>query len=341
MPLVTLGKTGIVTEKNGFGALPVQRVSQEDAVNLLRRAFEGGMTFFDTARAYTNSEIKIGKAFYGIREQLYIASKSQCKDVESFWRDLHTTLYHLKTDYLDIYQFHNPSFCPKPGDGTGLYEAMLKAKEQGKIRHIGITNHRLAVANESVESGLYETVQFPFCYLASEGEMALVQKCKERNVGFIAMKGLSGGLITNSAAAYVFEAQFDNVLPIWGIQREQELDEFLSYIHTPPTITPQLYEIIKKDRQDLTGKFCRACGYCMPCPVGIEINLCARMSLLLRRAPSAAYLSQQIQGKMMQVENCLDCGRCKSKCPYQLDTPALLRKNLEDYIRVLSGERTV
>ncbi len=341
MPWVTLGKTGIVTEKNGFGTLPVQRVSQKDAVHLLRRAFEGGITFFDTARAYTNSETKIGEAFYGMRERLYIASKSQSKDAENFWSDLHTSLYNLRTDYLDIYQFHNPSFCPKPGDGTGLYEAMLEAKKQGKIRHIGITNHRLAVAIEAAESGLYETVQFPFCYLASEDEIALVQKCRERNVGFIAMKGLSGGLIANSAAAYAFEGQFGNVLPIWGIQREQELDEFLSYVRAPPAMTPQLLEIIKQDRQDLTGDFCRACGYCMPCPVGIEITLCARMSLLLRRAPSEAYLSPQVQGKMMQVENCLHCGRCKFKCPYQLDTPELLRKNFEDYQRVLSGEVTV
>ena len=224
MVTVTLGSTGITVNKNGFGALPIQRISQEDAVALVRRAYEGGMRFFDTARFYTDSEKKLGEAFAGMREQVYLASKTGALDGEAFWKDLETTLQNLGTDYLDLYQFHNPPFCPKPGDGSGLYEAMLEAKEQGKVRHIGISNHRLKVAHEAIDSGLYETLQFPFCYLATEHELELVEKCRKANMGFIAMKGLSGGLLTNSAAAYAFLAQFDNVLPIWGIQRERELD---------------------------------------------------------------------------------------------------------------------
>ncbi len=338
MLTVTLGTTGITTGKNAFGALPVQRISRADAVDLLRRAYEGGMTFFDTARAYTDSEEKVGEAFEGMREKVYIASKTHAQDAETFWQHLETTLRNLRTDYLDLYQFHNPAFCPKPGDGTGLYEAMVSAKAQGKIRHIGITNHRLPVAHEAVDSGLYETLQFPFCYLASDEDMALVRKCKEKNMGFIAMKGLSGGLITNSAAAYAFEAQFDHVLPIWGIQRRKELDEFLSYIDNPPVMTAELQAVIDKDRQELVGDFCRSCGYCMPCPVGIEILNCARMSQLIRRGPSAAQLTPEVQAKMMKIEECLHCGQCASKCPYHLDTPTLLAKNLEDYKKILSGE---
>ena len=159
--------------------------------------------------------------------------------MEGFWKDLETSLRLLKTDYIDVYQFHNPSFCPKPGDGTGLYEAMLEAKKQGKIRFIGITNHRLHVAEEAVRSGLYDTLQFPFCYLATEKDLALVNLCKEQNVGFISMKALSGGLITNSAAAYAWQAKFDHVLPIWGVQRESELDEYLSYQDNPPVMTEE------------------------------------------------------------------------------------------------------
>ena len=335
---VKLGRTGIEVEKNAFGALPVQRVQKDGAVKLLRKAYEGGMRFFDTARFYTDSEEKLGEAFEGMREKIYIATKTGATTAEGFWRDLGISLGNLKTDYVDLYQFHNPSFCPKPGDGSGLYEAMLEAKEKGMIRHIGITNHRLSVAWEAIESGLYETLQFPFCYLATEKDVELVKACKEKNMGFIAMKALSGGLITNSAAAYAYLAQFDNVLPIWGIQRERELDEFLSYIDNPPFMNEELSAIIEKDRKELLGEFCRGCGYCMPCPVGIEINNSARMSLMLRRAPSDKWLSEEWQEKMKRIENCLHCGKCKGKCPYGLDTPALLEKNYKDYQEILAGK---
>lgn len=338
MTLVTLGTTGITVEKNSFGALPIQRISKEAAVGLLRKAYDHGITYFDTARWYTDSEEKLGAAFAGMREKVYIATKTGATTVDGFWKDLETSLHNLQTDYIDIYQFHNPSFCPKPGDGSGLYEAMLEAKAQGKIRHIGITNHRLSVANEAVDSGLYETLQFPFCYLASEKDIELVEKCKKANVGFVAMKALSGGLITNSAAAYAYLAQYDNVLPIWGVQRESELDEFLSYIDKPPTMTDEIKAVIEKDRGELLGEFCRGCGYCMPCPVGIEINNAARMSLLIRRSPSAAQLTPQAQEKMKLIEKCLHCNKCKSKCPYGLDTPTLLQKNYQDYCEILAGK---
>lgn len=338
MLTVTLGKTGITTGKNAFGALPIQRISQEEAVRLLRKAYDGGVTFFDTARDYTDSEIKVGEAFDGMREKVYIASKTAAQNAEDFWRDLAITLKNLRTDYLDLYQFHNPSFCPKPGDGTGLYEAMLEAKKHGKVRHIGITNHRLHIANEAVDSGLYETLQFPFCYLASDEDIALVKKCREQNMGFISMKALSGGLLTNAKACYAFQAQFDHALPIWGIQTEHELDEFLAFVHNPPEMTEELAAFIEKDKAELQGDFCRSCGYCMPCPVGIEIRNCARMSQLIRRSPSAPFLTPEEQAKMFQIEQCLHCGQCAQKCPYHLDTPTLLQKNLEDYKKILSGE---
>lgn len=341
MNTVTLGTTDITVNKNGFGALPIQRISNEDAVHLIRKAYQAGITFFDTARFYTDSEVKLGEALEGIRDQVYIATKTGAATADAFWKDLETSLHNLKTDYVDLYQFHNPAFCPKPGDGSGLYEAMLQAKEEGKVRHIGITNHRLQVAQEAIASGLYETLQFPFCYLSGEKELALVNACQEKKMGFIAMKALSGGLITNSAAAYAFQAQYENVLPIWGIQREQELDEFISYIDNPPAMTEEIKALIAQDRAELSGDFCRGCGYCMPCPAGIEINNCARMSLLLRRSPSALQLTEEVQEKMKKIENCLHCNRCKSKCPYELDTPTLLAKNYEDYKRVLAGEVSV
>lgn len=341
MKMLTLGKTGIVTPQNAFGALPVQRVTIDMAVKLLRKAQEGGMTFFDTARGYSDSEVKLGLAFEGMREKVYIATKTMATTPEGFWRDLETSLTNLRTDYIDLYQFHWPKQCYRPGDGTGMYECMLEAKRQGKIRHIGITNHTLSVAHEAIDSGLYETLQFPFSYLATEKELELVEKCKAADMGFIAMKGLAGGLITNSAAAYAYITQYDNVLPIWGIQKESELDEWLRYMDEPPGMTGEMEAFIQREKQELSGDFCRGCGYCMPCPQGIVINQCARMSLMLRRAPSANSLTPQAQANMAAIENCVDCGQCKSKCPYGLDTPALLRRNLEDYRRVLSGEVSV
>lgn len=330
MDKIRLGKTGLTVSKNGFGALPVQRADMKTACCILKKAYEGGINYFDTARFYTDSEEKIGMALSDVRENIIISTKTMATKVEDFWAQLKISLSLLKTDYIDIYQFHNPSFCPKPGDGTGLYEAMLEAKEKGMIRHIGITNHSLQVAKEAVESGLYETLQFPFSYLASEKEESLVRLCEEKDMGFICMKALAGGLITKSNVAYAFLAKYP-VAPIWGIQKEEELDEFLSYNENPPEFTAEMEEFIKKEREELAGEFCRGCGYCMPCPAGIEINNCARMSLLLRRSPAAGHLTEEGRAKMKKIEECTGCGACKAKCPYGLDTPNLLKKNYEDY----------
>ena len=333
MDQVILGKTEIKVNKNGFGALPIQRVEKKEAVYLLQKAFYNGINYFDTARAYSDSEEKMGAAFSYTREKIIISTKTAAQDADGFWKDLEESLRTLKTDYIDIYQFHNPAFCPRPGDGSGLYDAAQKAKEQGKIRHIGITNHRIKVAREAIQSGLYETLQFPFSYLSSEEDLKIVEECKEAGMGFIAMKGLAGGLIRNSAAIYAYMAQpqFAHVAPIWGIQRECELDEFLSYQACPPVLDEKKRAEIEKDREQLTGEFCRGGGYCMPCPAGIEINSCARMSLMLRRAPQKEWLSPEWQEKMKKIEECLHCGQCMEKCPYGLNTPELLKKNYEDY----------
>lgn len=333
MDKVILGKTGLEVNKNGFGALPIQRITKKEAVYLLQKAFYNGISYFDTARAYSDSEEKIGAAFEYTRDKIIISTKTMAQTAEGFWKDLEESLNMMKTDYIDIYQFHNPAFCPKPGDESGLYDAALEAKKQGKIRHIGITNHRIAVAGEAIESGLYETLQFPFSYLSADADLKIVERCREAGMGFIAMKGLAGGLIHNSAAAYAYMAQpqFSHVAPIWGVQRESELDEFLSYQSCPPQLAGELLQEIEADREQLSGDFCRGCGYCMPCPAGIEINNCARMSLMLRRAPQEGWLSQEWQEKMKKIEGCLHCGKCMEKCPYGLNTPELLAKNYEDY----------
>ncbi len=331
MQTVTLGKTGLVVPKNGFGALPIQRISLSETVHLLHKALDHGMYYFDTARFYTDSESKLGAAFADRRDKVIISTKTGATNVEDFWSQLETSLRELRTDHIDLYQFHNPSFCPLPGDGTGLYEAMLEAQKQGKVLHIGITNHRQAVARQAVESGMYETLQFPFSYLANDDELELERMCREHNMGFIAMKGLAGGLINHAATAYAYLAQFPNVEPIWGIQRESELDEFISFQDNPPVLTDEMRERIQRDREQLSGDFCRGCGYCQPCTVGIEIESCNRMYLFLRRAPYSVYLTDEFNEKMNQVENCVECGLCRERCPYHLDIPNLLKRNLKDF----------
>lgn len=325
------GQRALVVPKNGFGALPIQRISKAETVHLLHKALDHGMYYFDTARFYTDSEEKLGEAFHDRRDKVVISTKTGATNPKDFWDQLHTSLRLLRTDYVDLYQFHNPDFCPKPGDGTGIYEAMQEAVRQGKVLHVGITNHRMAVAREAVECGLYETLQFPFSYLASDEEMALMQSTVDHGMGFIAMKGLAGGLIAHAATAYAYMAQFPDVEPIWGIQRERELDEFISFQENPPVLTDEMRARIEKDRKELCGDFCRGCGYCQPCPAGIEIESCNRMYLFLRRAPYSVYLTEEFNEKMKKIEGCLQCGRCREKCPYHLDTPNLLKRNYEDF----------
>ena len=335
MRMIRLGKTGINVPQNAFGALPIQRVSEKEAVRLLQNAYDGGMRFFDTARAYSDSEEKVGKAFEGMRDKVYISSKTMATTREKFEEDLNTTLTNLKTDYLDLYQLHCVAKCYTEEDD--LYDCLVEAKKQGKIRHIGITAHKIGVAEDIVKSGLYETLQFPFSYLASERDIALVQSCKENDIGFIAMKGLSGGLLNNSRACMAFMCQYE-ALPIWGIQRQSELDEWLSFFDDEVTMTDDIKDFIEKDRKELLGEFCRGCGYCMPCTAGITINQCARMSQMIRRAPSQNWLTDHWQQEMLKIDSCVDCGLCKTRCPYELDIPNLLRKNLTDYKEILAGK---
>ena len=338
MDRMRLGKTNLEVNKNGFGALPIQRRNMEDSIEILRTAYDAGIDFYDTAHFYTDSEEKIGNALGDVREDIYLASKSGAETVEEFWSDLKTSLKSMKTDYLDLYQFHNISFCPKEDDE--LYQAMLEAKDKGMINHIGITTHKITFAHEAIESGLYETLQYPFSYLSGAEELELVKKCEEHDVGFIAMKAMGGGLIKNSRASFAYINQFDNVLPIWGIQKMEELNEFLSYDENT-ILTDDLKADIEKDKEELGENFCRGCGYCMPCPEGINISTCARMSLWIRRFPTEPHLTPEWQQKMADIENCIECYACVDNCPYELDIPELLKENYEDYQNVLAGKTKI
>ena len=317
---------------------------KEEEIRFLRRAVEMGQTFFDTSEAYAvgENEELVGEALAPVRDQVKIATKFgwNIQDGKIIGLDsrpgtirkaVDESLKRLKTDHIDLYQFHCVNQCWARGAGSGMYECMTEAKAQGKILHIGVTAHKLQVAFDCVESGLYETMQFPFSYLSSEKEKALVQKCKEAGMGFIAMKGLAGGMLTNARACQAFMNGYDNVVPIWGIQRLEELDEWVALGEAEVEMDEDLAAFIQKEQQELSGSFCRSCGYCMPCPVGIEIRNCARMDMLLRRSPWQPYMSEEWRQKMEKINDCLECHRCSSRCPYQLDTPNLLKYMLKDY----------
>jgi len=332
MKMISFGKTGMMVSAVGFGAIPIQRIPLEESTRILCKAFDAGVNFYDTARVYSDSEEKIGVALGGVRDKIIVATKSISKDYKSVMLDLEKSLSLLQTDYVDIYQLHNPEELPKPGDGTGTYEALLDAKKAGKILHIGITNHRLSVANEAVESGLYETLQFPLSCISSDEDFGLADRCVSSGMGFIAMKALAGGLISNTKAAFAFLSQYDNVVPIWGIQRESELDEFIEYEKNPPALDSVMLADIKKSREELSGSFCRGCGYCMPCPAGIPISFAARLSFMMSRARFESFLEDSWAEQMERIKDCQQCGQCKSQCPYKLDTPALLVEEYEKYI---------
>ena len=331
METIRLGRTDLMVSKTAFGALPIQRISKEDAVKLVRRAYDAGINYFDTANAYTDSEEKLGEALRGVRQNVVISTKSGGKDKKTVQAHIEESLRRLQTDYIDLFQFHNPAELPDINDPDGPFAAALEARQKGYIRHIGITNHRLKVAHAAIESGNFETLQFPFCYLATEKDLELVALCREHDMGFIAMKGLSGGLLNNAEACYAFMQEHPTVVPIWGVQHEWELDQWLELTERNPRLTPELQAVIDRDRRELAGNFCRSCGYCLPCTAGIDIPQAARMMQLLGRSPYRPYMGDEWYAKMHKIEECVHCDACKSRCPYGLDTPALLARQLQDY----------
>ncbi len=341
METTVLGRTGLTVSRTGFGCLPIQRVSADEAVRMLRRAADAGITFFDTARGYSDSEEKLGIAFAGMRDRVVIATKSHASTGDAMRANLDQSLTNLKTDYIDIFQFHTPPFLPMPGGEDGLYEAALEAKRQGKIRHIGISQHKLALAEEAVTSGLYETVQFPFNHLASDAEIALATRCARENVGFICMKALSGGLITDASIPFAFIRQYPQAVPIWGFQRPEELEQVIALSENPPALDDAVRARMREDREALVGAFCRSCGYCLPCPEGIPIHNANRMKQLITRSPAASWMTAEWQAEMEKVEKCIRCGVCAKRCPYGLKPYETMPGHLafyREYVREHAGK---
>lgn len=331
METTRLGRTNLTVSRTGFGALPLQRVEMSEAIRILRAAYDGGITFYDTARAYTDSEEKIGRAFSDVRDSVVIASKSTSKTKSGVLSDLEVSLRELRTDHVDLLQLHNFNDIQNHEDPESAYAGLVEARDKGMTRFIGITNHVRERAAAAIGSGLYDTLQYPLCHISSPEDLAFIERCKAADMGLIGMKSLSGGLITKLAPAFAFLRQYSNLIPIWGIQRMSELEELLVLDANPPALDDEMWKVIEKDRCELAGEFCRACGYCLPCPQEIPIPMAARMGLLLRRMPYEGFMSEDWHEKMHRIENCTDCGACRSRCPYGLNPPSMLAKALAEY----------
>ena len=331
MEYTIFGKTNLNASRTGFGCIPIQRISYEESTAILRRAYDGGVNLYDTANGYTTSEDRIGTALHDVRSKIILCTKSGQATPEGLISNLENSLQKMRTDYIDVFQFHNPNYIPRPGDEAGLYDAALKAKAEGKIRFIGITSHKKHLALEAVESDLYDTLQYPFSYMSSDEELAILELCRKHNVGVLAMKALCGGLITNAKAAFAFLRQYENAVPIWGIQKMEEIEEFLEYEETPPPMDEAMLKTIEDDRKKLIGNFCRACGYCLPCPAKIPIPFAARMSFLMGRMIRDRFLEDEWRENMRRIDDCTNCGHCKANCPYELDVPELLKSQKTQY----------
>jgi predicted aldo/keto reductase-like oxidoreductase len=321
----------------GMGGIPLQRPTEEEAIQVVHRALELGINFIDTAAGYGNSEERIGRALaalVGCRDQVVIATKSACPDKASAMEELEHSLKRLRTDYIDLWQLHNVSSFEKyeqvlgPG---GAMEAAQEALQVGKIGHIGISGHNLDVALEAVKSGLFETIQFPFNYVTREPADELIPLAKEHDVGFIGMKPFAGGMLGNAALSIKYVLQFDSVVPDPGVQKVEEIEEIVAIVESGDwELTPQELQQIEARRAELGTQFCRQCGYCQPCPEGVQISMVMitqGMYKLWPRETFLGWMGEVING----ARNCVQCGECEEKCPYQLPIREMIEENIAFY----------
>ena len=328
-----LGKTGLSVSNLGFGGIPIQRIDAEGTKALMHQMKDMGINYIDTARGYTVSEEYLGYALEGIREHFILATKSMARDKESMARDIDISLKNLRTDYIDLYQFHNPNAAQleqilAPG---GAMEAMLEAKAAGKVRHIGITLHSLDVFRQAVELDWVESVMFPYNIVEQQGE-EMIRKCAEKNIGFIAMKPLAGGAIEDATLAMRFICANDAVtVVIPGMAEASELQQNLDAANDLSPLSETELAAMDKIRQELGGNFCRRCGYCAPCTVGIGIPAALVAQGYHLRYNLQSYAMARYEASGAPASSCVDCGLCEERCPYHLPIRQMLKKVAETF----------
>jgi predicted aldo/keto reductase-like oxidoreductase len=334
MKKVRLGKTGLMVSRVGMGGIPIQRPPFDEAVKIINRALDLEVNFIDTALGYGDSEERIGKAITGRRDEVILTTKGrELKHIDM-------SLKRLNTDYIDLWQFHNISSLELLkqvlGPGGGMKDAK-EALRAGKIGHIGISSHTLEVAKKAVTSGQFETVQFPLNFIAREAADELVGLARDNDVGFIGMKPFAGGNITDARLAIGYVLQHENVVPDPGIERVEEIEEIVGLVDEGIELTDDDWARMDAARDELGSRFCRQCMYCMPCPNGVEIWLLTYMENLFRLWPRERVI--QIFGDDAETAlNCIQCGECEKKCPYNLPIRELIKENYAFYKRMVGQE---
>jgi len=343
MNYVQLGRTGLTVSEFGFGCIPIIRFPQDDAVRVLRHAFKRGITFFDTANAYRDSEEKIGVAFGGMRDKVVLASKTLKRGAEEALGHLENSLRMLRTDYLDLYQLHQiaqEKDWQAVAGPNGALEALMKAKADGKVRHVGVTSHNLQMALKMVRSGLFDTIQFPFNLIEEGAKDELLGAALEAGMGFICMKPFGGGVIDNAAVAFKYLRDHSGVIPIPGFESCEQVDEIIACYAEPNVISEQDLQAMENFRGELGKRFCRRCEYCQPCPQGVMITPAMGYPIVAARM-SPAVAVEFCKTPMESVLLCAECGACLERCPYELPISDILKANYTLYEKHLKEKQAI
>ncbi|MDD6441834.1 MAG: aldo/keto reductase [bacterium] len=322
-----LGKTGLKISTLGFGGIPIQKVDVETTRKLVKVMIEKGINYIDTARGYTVSERYLGEALEGVRDKFILATKSMSRSKDAMTKDIEISLGNLRTDYIDLYQVHNPSMqqleeVMAPG---GALEALMEAREAGKIGHIGLTAHSVEVFEKAIELPWVETIMFPYNIVERQAE-DLIHKCAEKNIGFIVMKPLAGGAIEDAELALRFiytNPDISVVIP--GMFDVKEIEQNLASCENTKPLSETEEDAIRKIREELGNNFCRRCNYCAPCTVGINIPGVFLFQGYLDRYGLEDWARERYATIPVKASACIECGACESRCPYNLPIREMLK----------------
>jgi predicted aldo/keto reductase-like oxidoreductase len=336
---IRLGKTDMLVSRLGFGGIPIQRLTEDEAVTVIKKCLDLGITFIDTANAYTTSEERIGRAISGRRDGLVIATKSLSRKREGVEKHLNLSLERLNVEYIELYQFHGVSDFNSLDmvlDSKGPMDVVEKAKGKGLVKHIGITSHQIDVAKKAVTSGRFETIMFPFNFVTSEAADELLPLAREHDVGFIVMKPLAGGMIDNARIAFKYLFQFPDIVTIAGIEKVPEIEEIVQILESPHKMSAAELKEMQKLKEELGTTFCHRCDYCQPCQEGILISTVMMYPSLLRRLPPEHLVSGMWSEIVEKAASCTQCGECEERCPYHLP----IRDMLAEYVNLYQREKS-
>jgi predicted aldo/keto reductase-like oxidoreductase len=332
MEKVRLGRTEMMVTRLGFGGIPIQRVSEEEAIAVVHKCLEVDINYLDTANGYTTSEERIGKAIRGKREKLFLSTKSLARNREDVEKHLKLSLERLGTDYIDLYQLHNVSNAKALEtviDPNGPRAAVEEAKRAGLVKHIGITCHQIDIAKDAVKTDLFETIMFPLNFMSYEGRDELLSLCRQHDVGFIAMKPLAGGMIDNATIAIKYLLQFPDIVLIPGIERVPEIEEIARVFEGPKEMTAGEKQEMERIKQELGPRFCRRCDYCQPCTAEIPISDIMSFPNLRKRLPLVRLYTGKFAEAFTKALECTDCGECEERCPYNLPIRDMMKEHIK------------